>query len=212
MLRCAVDAALKLPLVNRTCDASRIDAYFSVDVETDGPIPGRFSMLSLGVVYAGEYDGTHFRAPATLNSTFYAELRPISNEYEPAALAVNGLDRKWLLQAGGDPVEVMRAAAAFVNLVAGDRTPVLVAYPLCFDWSWIYWYFINFTGACPFAHSRAFDIKTAFAVKAEIPVNQAGHSQLAPELAPSHPLSHNALDDAIAQAEIFIKLFQWKLN
>lgn len=30
-----------------------MDLYFSADVETDGPIPGPYSMLSFGIVFAG---------------------------------------------------------------------------------------------------------------------------------------------------------------
>jgi len=41
-----------------------VDAYFSADVETDGPIPGPFSMLSFAIVYAGTFDGTNFVRPA----------------------------------------------------------------------------------------------------------------------------------------------------
>ena len=37
-----------------------VDAYFSADVETDGPIPGPFSMLSFALVYAGTFDGDRF--------------------------------------------------------------------------------------------------------------------------------------------------------
>ena len=36
------------------------DAYFSADVETDGPIPGPFSMLSFAIAYAGSFDGRLF--------------------------------------------------------------------------------------------------------------------------------------------------------
>ena len=39
---------------------STLDVYFSADVETDGPIPGPFSMLSFALVYAGAYDGNKF--------------------------------------------------------------------------------------------------------------------------------------------------------
>lgn len=37
------------------------DVYFSADVETDGPIPGPFSMLSFALVPAGTFDGEIFR-------------------------------------------------------------------------------------------------------------------------------------------------------
>src|SRR4029077_6890358 len=69
------------------------DAYFSADVETDGPIPGPFSILSFALVSAGFFDGKHFQRPKDYQDTFYRELRPISDSFEPAALRVNGLDR-----------------------------------------------------------------------------------------------------------------------
>ncbi|MGE3671704.1 MAG: hypothetical protein AB7K71_18685 [Polyangiaceae bacterium] len=39
------------------------DVYFSADVETDGPIPGPYSMLSFALVYAGSVDGRRFQRP-----------------------------------------------------------------------------------------------------------------------------------------------------
>ena len=70
----------------------RQDAYFSADVETDGPIPGPYSMLSFALVYGGSFDGEHFSRPSDTRH-FYAELKPISNEFQVDALHVNQLDR-----------------------------------------------------------------------------------------------------------------------
>ena len=39
------------------------DVYFSADIETDGSIPGPFSMLSFALVYAGQFDGEAFERP-----------------------------------------------------------------------------------------------------------------------------------------------------
>ena len=41
----------------------RVDTYFSADIETDGPIPGPYSMLSFAIVYAGTFDGNIFTRP-----------------------------------------------------------------------------------------------------------------------------------------------------
>jgi hypothetical protein len=79
------------------------DAFFSVDVETDGPIPGPYSMLSFAIVYAGEFDGERFYAPDEYTETFYRELRPISEGFQEEALSINGLDRERLEREGGDP-------------------------------------------------------------------------------------------------------------
>ena len=186
------------------------DVYFSADIETDGPIPGPYSMLSFGLVVAGRFDGRSFERPKTYDSTFYAELRPISERWEPEAMQVNGLDRDRLLREGRSPAEAMSEASTWIRKTADGGRPVLVAYPLSFDWSWLYWYFVSFaTDGSPFEHSRCFDIKTAYAVKAHLPMSQAGRSKL-PEALKSHrPHSHNALDDAIEQAEIFANIFEW---
>jgi hypothetical protein len=150
-----------------------VDKYFSADVETDGPIPGPFSILSFALVYAGSFDGKKFTRPQAFAQTFYAELRPISENYEAEALRVNGLDRDRLCKEGQSPESVMTEASRWVKQLAGEHTPVLVAYPLSFDWAWLYWYFLRFSSeGSPFNHSRCFDIKTAFAVKASIPIGE----------------------------------------
>ncbi len=188
-----------------------IDVYFSADVETDGSIPGPFSMLSFGLVVAGRYDGNGFTRPARLDDTFEAELKPISERFDAEALHVNGLDRERLLREGGDPAEVMTRAAKWIRARAGNCTPVLVAYPLSFDWTWLYWYFERFaTGGSPFQHSRCFDLKTAYAVKSGQPIAAAGRKGLPEELRSHRPHTHRAIDDAIEQAEIFANVFEWK--
>lgn len=192
-------------------EARAVDIYFSADVETDGPIPGPYSMLSFAMVVAGRFDGTTFTRPTSYEQRFEVSIRPISPEFEAEALAVNGLDRDRLMREGADPVDAMTRAERWVRSLAGDATPVLVAYPLSFDWTWLYWYFTRYAkGGSPFEHSRCFDLKTAYAVKAGRPIVQSGRRSLPPELRAHHPHTHRAIDDAIEQAEIFANLFEWK--
>lgn len=194
----------------RSSSERMMDAYFSADVETDGPIPGPFSMLSFALVYAGSFDGRKFARPANYNLGFYKELRPISETYEEEALAINKIDRNRLVLEGPDPRTVMDEAGLWIREIAGDAQPVLVAYPLSFDWTWLYWYFVQYAHAgSPFNYSRCFDIKTALAVKAGIPVSEAGRPRIPESLKPIHAHTHHALDDAIEQAEIFANVFEW---
>lgn len=190
-----------------------VDVYFSADVETDGPIPGPFSMLSFALVPAGRYDGETFRRVESYDDIFYRELRPISDDFQPEALKVNGLDRDRLSREGARPEQAMTEAADWVRRLAGDSRPILVAYPMSFDWTWLYWYFVRFAkGGSPFDHSGCFDLKTAFAVKAGRTVAESGRTRLLPELRSERPHSHHALSDAIEQAEIFANLFEWHGN
>jgi len=104
----------------------------------------------------------------------------------------------------------MSDASRWVRDIAGDAKPVLVAYPLSFDWSWLYWYFVRFSPSdAPFGYSRCFDLKTALAVKAAIPIAQASRSRLEESLKSRRQHTHHALDDAIEQAEIFANIFEW---
>jgi hypothetical protein len=198
-------------LANRSTQKSNVDAYFSADVETDGAIPGPFSILSFALVFAGSFDGRVFRRPHNYEQSIYRELKPISENFDPEALSVNGLDRRRLCLEGEPPEKAMTDACDWVRVVAGPAQPVLVAYPLSFDWSWLYWYFIRFSAnGSPFDYSRCFDIKTALAVKAAIPISEAGRSRINPALRSRHPNTHNAVDDAVAQAEIFANVFEWE--
>ena len=203
-------------LVDETASSAMkpgLDVYFSADVETDGPIPGPFSILSFALVFAGTFDGQRFTVPQNYQQRFYRELKPISNDFQPDALRVNGLDRDKLLIEGERPETAMTEAAQWIKGIVGHGKPILVAYPLSFDWSWLYWYFTKFSAqGSPFNHSLCFDIKTAFAVKAGVPISEAGKSKLLPSLRPQNRHTHHALDDAVEQAEIFAMVFQWEGN
>lgn len=203
------DAVGYRPPVDRRV-RTRVDVYFSADVETDGPIPGPFSLLSFALVYAGRFDGQHFERPGDFDTSLYKELQPISDDFEPEALAVNGLDRDRLCREGEDPKVAMNETSAWIDSVAAGYNPVLVAYPLSFDWSWLYWHFVRFAkDGSPFRHSQCFDIKTAYSVKAHKPIASSGRSSLLPSIAAlerSH--THHARDDAKEQAEIFVNLME----
>jgi hypothetical protein len=206
------DESASMRAFNRQPDNLQVgDVYFSADVETDGPIPGPYSMLSFALVYAGNFDGKRFVHPKDFGENFYRELRPISEKYQPEALRVNGLDRERLLLEGESPERAMGAAYDWIAGIVGKGKPVLAAYPLSFDWAWLYWYFVQFSSkGSPFNHSLCFDMKTAYAVKASVPISEAGRSKILPQLLPDRRHTHHALDDAIEQAEIFGNLFEWE--
>lgn len=186
------------------------DLYVSVDIEADGPIPGPYSMLSFGLAVAGHFDGKVFRAAASNQPTFYRELKPISDRFDASALAVSGLDRDRLRLEGLEPVDAMKEASEWIIEQAGDECPVLVAYPAVFDWMFLYWYFINFVGSSPFGVSSGLDMKTMYQQKARVRIEEALRSNLPAFLRSSRPHTHHARDDALEQADIFERLFEWR--
>ena len=62
--------------------------YVMVDVESDGPIPGDYSMIALGAVLVDP----------TLAKRFSGRLKPISERWIPEALGVSGYSREQTLQ------------------------------------------------------------------------------------------------------------------
>jgi hypothetical protein len=190
--------------------SARPDLYISADVETDGPVPGPFSMLSFGLSVVGTYDGHRFlRTPPEQDRVFYRELRPISDQFESEALRINGLNRDELSRTGDDPSDAMSAAARWVAEVGNGFRPILVAYPVAFDWSFLYWYFAQFADRpSPFGHSSCLDIRTLYQAIAGTVFDQSGKSSMPDFVLPNRAHTHNALDDALEQGELFANLFE----
>jgi hypothetical protein len=185
------------------------DLYISADIEADGPVPGPYSMLAFGLTVVGRFDGTTFVAAPPRTQTFYRELAPISDQCDPHALEVSGLDRDKLVREGEDAMTAMDAAAAWIGEVASKHRPVLVAWPLTYDWLFLQWYFLRFaTAGSPFGFSSGLDMKTLFWRHSGGVLDAAGKEDLPPDLRPTAPHTHNALDDAVEQAEIFVRLWR----
>jgi hypothetical protein len=192
---------------------TRPDLYISADVETDGPVPGSYSLLSFGLTLVGRYDGSNFERFETGETTFYRELQPISERFEEEALSVNGLDRESLKENGLDPGSAMAEAAEWIVSMSDGCRPVLVAYPVAFDWSFLYWYFESFApGGSPFGHSSCLDIRTLYQAVAGTVFDRSGKAAMPDFLRPDNPHTHNALDDAVEQGELFANLLGWAIR
>ncbi|MFC8240441.1 3'-5' exonuclease [Streptomyces chartreusis] len=184
--------------------------YISVDIEADGPIPGPYSMLSIGAAVAGVQDGDGFTAADPEEHTFYRELRPIGEEFVPQALAVSGLDRELLKAEGSEPAVALTEFSEWVREVSAGAQPVMCGYPASYDWTFLYWYLIRFTGASPFGHSGCLDMKTLYATKAGLPLRAVAKGTMPRELLSRRRHTHHALDDAVEQAELFANLMEWQ--
>ncbi|NML20097.1 exonuclease [Pseudoflavitalea sp. G-6-1-2] len=115
--------------------------FIMVDIESDGPIPGDYSMISFGAVLVDHQ----------LDKTFYGKLKPISEKFIPEALAVSGHTREETLLFD-DPAEVMQQFASWIKEVT-KGTPIFISDNNGFDWMFICWYFHHFTGKNPFGFS-----------------------------------------------------------
>ena len=117
--------------------------YISVDVEADGAIPSDYSMISLGAVVVD----------STLDKTFYGQLRPISDNYNPQALAVSGFTREQTLEFDDPKLVMINFREWLREVVPQGSKPIFISDNNGFDWMFVCWYFHHFLGENPFGFS-----------------------------------------------------------
>ncbi len=186
------------------------DLYISIDIEADGPIPGEYSMISIGACVAGERSRDGYKPHNPDNTGIYIELKPISDNWNPEAQAVSGLTREHFQTNGEDPRSGMKRFVAWINQQCGEEyRPVFCGYPAGYDWLFTYWYLIKYTGKSPFGFSGMYDMKTAIAVKTENLWIKNVKRALPENIRGTRPHTHNPLDDARGQADLFNALQTW---
>jgi len=175
------------------------EILISVDVETSGPIPGEYSMLSIGACLV---DGD--------TRSFSALLKPVNRNVDPKALEVTGLSLDRLDVEGEEPAAVMARFAGWVAEVTPEGSvPVFVGFNAPFDWSFVNYYFHRFTGSNPFGFT-ALDIKAFYMGATGCSWRETKSSAMATKLGPSSKGDHDALHDAKFQAELFRLARDWK--
>ena len=159
-----------------------------VDVESDGAIPHKYSMVCFGAVVV----------EPSLEKTFYGQIKPISDEWQPEALAISNFTRAEHLTFD-EPREVMLKFKDWIAASSNGK-PVFISDNLAFDWQWINYYFHYFTGGNPFGYSgrRIGDIysglvKDYFAASKWKEFRRTAHT-------------HNPVDDAKGNAEALLKI------
>jgi len=169
--------------------------YISVDVETAGPNPGTYAMLSIGACTL-----------TNQKKTFYVEMQPDKEASLPDALAISGLNMDELSHSGKPPKEAMQAFADWVTQVTPiGKQPIFVAFNAPFDWMFVADYFQRYLGHNPFGYS-ALDIKACFMGLRSVPWSETSFDKVTEYYRIKHPLTHNALQDARDQARVFRKM------
>lgn len=177
------------------------EVFISIDVETSGPIPGEYSMLSIGACLV-----VH---PLV---TFACQLKPLNDGADPEAMKVSGLSLDTLRQTGIAPDVAMSQFRDWIGEVVGaEADPVFVGFNAPFDWSFVNYYFHRFTGTNPFGFT-ALDIKALWMGISGCTWTDTRSSRIANRLAPSLKGDHDALHDAQYQAELFRLMLAERMN
>ena len=112
-----------------------------VDVESDGPIPWKYSMICFGAVVV----------EPGLSKTFYGKIRPVSDLWIPESLAISGISREEH-KTFAEPIPVMENFAKWIKENSKGR-PVFISDNPAYDWQFINYYFHTYLGNNPFGFS-----------------------------------------------------------
>lgn len=178
---------------------TRREVYVSTDVEADGPIPGPHSLLSFASAAFDEDGALVGTWTANLQVLPGAAADPKTMEWwrsQPEAWAACRRDLRM-------PAAALPEYAAWVEELPGR--PVFVAYPAGFDFTFVYWYLIRFAGRSPFSHS-ALDVKSYAAAMLGTRFRETSKRMMPSRWLSARPHTHVALDDALEQGEMFVKM------
>jgi DNA polymerase III epsilon subunit-like protein len=167
------------------------EAYISVDIEAAGPVPSTYSMLSLGAVSVEDP-----------KKTFYVEFKPVNDKFVPDAMEVVGRTLQDFAKNGCEPRLAMNAFRDWLRDAAKSAKPVFVGFNAAFDWAFVNFYFHEYLGENPFGFG-GIDIKSYYMGMTGCAWEDTRSSRVSCDLTGPSPHTHNALDDAIEQAEMF---------
>ncbi|MCW5875991.1 MAG: 3'-5' exonuclease [Anaerolineales bacterium] len=167
------------------------ECFICVDVETAGPNPADYSLLSVGAALVSDPQ-----------QTFYAELKPLKPNFTEEAQTIHGLSMAALAEAGLEPREAMQRFADWLDEVRGGRPPVFVAFNAPFDWMFVADYFHHYLDGNPFGH-RALDIKALYLGLHGGRWEDTTFHHISSHYGLDEYLNHNALDDARQGAAVF---------
>lgn len=182
-----------------------VEIYISTDIETDGPIVGKHSMLSIG--------SAAYTADKQLLGTFSANLETL-----PGSIPDPRTSAWWATQPEAwaacranleSPQVAMRRYLDWLKSLPGR--PVFVAYPAAFDFPFVYWYLMEFTGENPFGYS-VIDIKTYAMAVLRKPYRACGKQSMPSPWFDPVPHTHVAHDDAIEQGLLFCNMLKENLG
>jgi ribonuclease T len=171
------------------------EVFVSVDVETAGPNPSQYSLLTIGACSVDD-------SPRT----FYVELKPLNDKITSEAYATHRLDMKRLAERGTPPAKAMSDFSAWLSELSSEgQKLVFLSFNAPFDWMFVNDYFHRFTGQNPFGHS-ALDIKSFYMGLTGVPWSETSMRYIGPRYLRDQQMTHHALRDAMDQAEIFMKM------
>ena len=185
------------------------ERFISIDIETDGPIPGDNSMLALGAVAWKNVDGRWGEC-----ASFYQTLEPLDGaEQDPDTMTWWGDKPEAWAAATKDPQPPGLVTFRFIKwLESQGEKPFLVAWPVAFDIMWVRWYCYHFQ-AFNLHPYVSIDMRSVamgiLGCRADEVVRKAPAEWAMTGHDSGEEHNHIAEDDAREQAIFFANMLEW---
>lgn len=195
--------------------------YIYTDVETDGPIPGEYSMLSIGSVA--------FSPDGKVLGKFYRKLKRLKGaKQHPETMKFwkeHPKDYKEATKNSEAPSKVMKDYVNWLEKMEkkNNAKSIFVSWPLAFDYQFVFWYMVKFvkkfqTGKVhpfdiPFSFNMTMDAGTMEIAQMSKEITKISEKDMAKGWAKdvkelSENKGHKAIDDAMDEGKIFIKMLK----
>ena len=165
--------------------------WFIVDVESDGPCPGLYSMVSIGAV----------RLDRELKTSFYGKFAPLPDaDFQPEALAISGTTREEHLLYPNPYDDTKRLHEWVLANTEKATKPIFVSDNPAFDFAWVNYYAHLFLGHNSFGYSarRIGDLYSGL-------MKDASRSNEWRKFCKTKP-THHPVDDAMGVAEALLHM------
>ncbi|HSX17864.1 MAG TPA: 3'-5' exoribonuclease [Candidatus Saccharimonadales bacterium] len=168
--------------------------YIVVDIETDGPVPGLYSMLSIGAVATTANEEL---------SSFYRKVLRVegATQHFPTMKWWKTQPEAWEeVTSEAQPAEVViKDFCSWLDSIG--KIPVFVAHPVGFDYAFVSWYLWKFANKNPFTTttgaSKTLDLPSFISGRLKLDLNMSERKKLSSPLTTGMPdHSHKAIDDA----------------
>jgi hypothetical protein len=180
-------------------------AFFSFDIEADGPSPCQNSMRSFGAVLLSEQCAVLWRREFNLVPLdgHVQDHRTMTEFWALFPEAWEHCNRNQC-----DPVKAFTKLATEIETLKEKYDITPVAAPAAYDWQWVNYYFQNASVDNPLGYT-AFCISTflkSINPSKSIKTDSKFEKQFDDE---KYPHTHMPLDDAIEEGMRFLKALEW---
>jgi hypothetical protein len=182
--------------------------YISIDIESVGDVPGKYSLISLGAAA--------FDIQGTLIDTFSVNVNELKGAIQDPATMRFWAENKEAYEATlVDRKDADEAMEMFTRWFEQFDLPVFVFYPSKFDALFVYWYLQTFVDRMTFMTTPdMFDTKTLAAALLKVDNVRYASKRAWPKRwkDKKHRHDHLAVNDAVEQGKQFIKILSETLG